>query len=384
MNYGNEVVKETSGGDDSLALLLRDDSKTQELRAICVENDDRGKTVIPEKTSSNMSLQNINDDYSINDVKIETTKGRVSTSPCMVTSASKSQRLNLHESNSLPWEDIKHFGITRAIQTLEVAFSSTDYIPPIKKTGMRDIIEKKMNMINDDVLLSEYNDLIARSVKVIENHGLVHGGENIRHVDWRILGENEKDVEFQSDSKWNYDDLFPEEVCRRTRASSRVRNSLIQSLVKDLAGDDVFKFHDVGDSSKEDINGYPDFEVKEERSEQWKEKGMGKKSEKIGGGRGRPRKGATVEDNPSIKEYYSPVKTQEEDTEEETMLNKAGNMSPFTAACNRPGLSGYRQQIFSPERRSSPRNKTNMGECPLCGQNFATNLLEYHAARCEG
>ena len=99
---------------------------------------------------------------------------------------------------------------------------------------------------------------------------------------------------------------------------------------------------------------------------------------------GTAKKSATVEDNPSIKEYYSPVKTDEE-REEETILNETGNMSPFTAACNRPGLSGYRQQIFSPERRSSPRNKTNMGECPLCGQKFATILLlEYHAARCEG
>merc|ERR1719206_341987 len=108
---------------------------------------------------------------------------------------------------------------------------------------------------------------------------------------------------------------------------------------------------------------------------------MGKKSEKIGGGRGRSRKGAKVEDNPSIKEYYSPVKTEE--TKEDKMLTEIGNMSPFTAACNRPGLSGYRQQMFSPERRSSPRNKTNMGECPLCGKKFTMILLEYHAARCE-
>ena len=98
---------------------------------------------------------------------------------------------------------------------------------------------------------------------------------------------------------------------------------------------------------------------------------------------GTAKKSATVEDNPSIKEYYSPVKTDEA-REEEKMLNEAGNMSPFTAACNRPGLSGYRQQIFSPERRSSPRNKTNMGECPLCGKKYTMILLEYHAARCEG
>ena len=185
-------------------------------------------------------LQNINADHGIDDGKNETTKRRVSTSPCMIPSASKSLRLNLHETRSLPCEDIKHFHIARPIQTLEVAFSSTDYIPLTKKTGMRDIIEKKMTMINDDVMLSEYKNLIARSVKVIENHGLLHGGESIGQADWIILGE--KDVEFQSASKWHYDDLFPEELCRRTRASSRVRSSQIQSLVKDLAGDDVLSF----------------------------------------------------------------------------------------------------------------------------------------------
>ena len=90
-------------------------------------------------------------------------------------------------------------------------------------------------------------------------------------------------------------------MSRRTRASSRVRNSQIQSLVKDLVGDDVNKFHadDVDNSTKEDINGDPDFEVKEERPKEWK--GKGKNSEKIGGGRGRLRKDAKVEDHPSIK-----------------------------------------------------------------------------------
>ena len=131
-------------------------------------------------------------------------------------------------------------------------------------------------MINDDDMLSEYKNLIARSVKVIDNHGLVHRGESSGQVDWIILGE--KDVEFQSASEWNYDDLFPEELCRRTRASSRVRKSLIQSLVKDLVGDDVNKFHayDIYNSTWR-ILGDPDFEVKEEWSKQWKGKGTEKK-----------------------------------------------------------------------------------------------------------
>merc|ERR1712013_421668 len=213
-----------------------------------------------------------------------------------------------------------------------------------------------------------------------KNHGLVHRGENMGQVDWITLGD--KDVELQGSSKWNYGDLVPEEVCRRTRACSRLRNNgLMQSPAKEFAVDDVYEFQANDDIDfKEDINGDPDFEFKKEMSNQGKSKGKAKKIEKVGGGRGRPRKNAKVENNPSIDEYYSPVKT--ENTDYEKMLMEAGNVSPSTAVCNRPGLSEYRQGKIIHPVRNLPRNKKNMGmgECPLCDQKFDMVLLESHAS----
>ena len=442
----DKLQKTTSYGDRSLALLLSEESDdTEELYATCDEsdgtgNDVEGEAVLPVSAASNTKrskslispksdLKNKTQPLSTNDNQSSSSYGHFSNtahtllgadvtdavssmdidddsdidekikamerdegrdSPCMVPPVSKRRRFKLIGSNtsssfgSLVREEGKLLDNTRSMQTLEVAFASTDLLPPIQKEEMYEIFERKMNYDKTDVIRL-FTNKTMRSMRILRDHGLAHRGETMGQVTWIPLGV--ENVEFPGATEWNNNDLFPEGVGRRTRAAyTRARRSLClsnigtESAAKDFA-DDVYEFkaNDEDDFVEEDVGRDPDFEVKEDKPKQGKGKGKGKKSEKVGGGRGRSRKGGKVENHPSIQDFYSPVVTK--DSEYEQMITETGNMSPLTAACYRPGLSGYNQQRLG---RSSPRSKSDMGECPLCGQKFDMVLLENHASSCEG
>ena len=339
-----------------------------------------------------VSCMAIDDDQNAKDVKIKTKKRKGSKSPGMVPPVSKSPRLELIESNpsnslgGLVREksDYKFFvENTRSLQTLDSAFASIDSYPPIQKEEMYNIGERKMNNNKENVMRKFINSRL-RSMRALRDFGLVHSGDSMGQVTWIPLGG--KDVEFPGDIEENNNDLFIEGVGRRTRASNRVRNSLglLNTGTEFRSIDFVnevyeFQANDDDDFVEEDISEDPDFGVKRDKSKQGKGRGKGKKSEKTGGGQGRLRKSVKVENNSSIVDFYSPVETKA--TEEEKMISETGDMSPLTAACYRPGLSGYNQQSL---RSSSHRSESVMGECPLCRQKFAMVLLENHASSCEG
>jgi len=357
-----------------------------------------------------VSEKDIDTAQSNDDVRIHSKKRKgVVDSPYMVPPVErnpriKSDKLSLNESMRGIFEDkFNPLQFTRSIQELEVAFDSTETIPPIQKAGVRDILERRMKKVDMSVVLLQFEHKTAMSMELIRDHGLVHRGESIGQVSWTILGE--KDVESQGDAERNSDDIFNEEVGLGTRASARLRSSRRLSSMnetpKAMAMEvDVYEFHDnpvqyqanddddFVDQDK-DMKEDPDYEVKTEKSIKGRGKGKGKKDGKVGGGRGRGRgrKRAEVEDNTKIEEFYSPVKGK--DMKEGNMLVDDGTMSPLTASCNRPGLSGLGYSQYSPEyyplgSRSFPRSKSSRGKCPMCRQEFDMVLLERHAYFCEG
>merc|ERR1712179_372527 len=239
----------------------------------------------------------------------------------------------------------------------------------------------------------------ATFMRAIRDHGLVHRGDNMGQVSWIILGEKDKELQLQGDVEGNIDDMF-HEVGPGTRASARVRRSRRLSLKDDIPkgmaeDDDVYEFRDdlVGqgddddnDFIDKDIKADPDFDTNSGKSRKGKGRGKGKKDGKagVGKGRGRGRKNAQVVDNLSIQQFYSPV--QSKDKEDEYFLNDDGTMSPLTASCNNPGLSGLRfsQEYYPLGSRSSSSSKSLKGSCPICSVEFDMVLLERHASNCEG
>ena len=262
------------------------------------------------------------------------------------------------------------FHLPRSVQDLEVEFDCVESIPPVPKSEVRDTLERRMKeKVNKDVVLRQLEKKTATFMKAIRDHGLVHTGENIGQVSWIIVGK--KNEEPQGIVEGNADDMLQEVVGQGTRASD--------DLVGHQGNDnDVFV--------DKDIKADPDFATNSEMSRKGKGRGKGKKDGKVGVGRGRSRgrKNAQVVDNLSIQQFYSPV--QSKDKEEEYSLNDDGTMSPLTASCNNPGLSGLRfsQEYYPLGSRSSPSSKPLRGSCPMCSEEFDMRLLERHSFNCEG
>ena len=234
--------------------------------------------------------------------------------------------------------------------------------------------------------------------KKIKEEGLVHMGDRMGEVSWITLGEKEEQMA-RTDCRGEGFEYVPEGVGRRTRAATRFRNSLEgdNTVENKTVGKDVFdfieeddlqvkkpqtsarmsyKYNLLQDEDNEDFMddaGDEDYEV-EKKSKRGK--GNGKRGGK-GGGRGKGGKRSKTENNPSIEEFFSPLKNKEPMEE---------GMPPLLA----PGVSGYSGQVFIPlgRRTSSPRTRTSpveRGTCPLCGQVFDDmGMLEIHAAACEG
>jgi len=299
-----------------------------------------------------------------------------------------------------------------SIQQLEVVFDCLETIPSVQKAEVRDILERRRNKVDMGVVLRQFEYKTAKSIELIRDHGLVHKGGSIDQVSWTILGK--KDEELKGDAESISDDMFPVEVGLGTRASARIRNSRRLSSKNETpkampVQDDVYEFHDNqveyqvikyhmsdyqanddDDFVDQDIKEDPNYEVKTEKSLKGRGKGKGKgeKGGKVGGGRGRGRprgsKTTEVDDNTKIEEFHSPGKGK--DMEEGNILVEEGTMSPLTASCNRPGLSGlgYSQEYFPLGSRISPRSKSSIGICPMCDHEFDMVLLERHAYSCQG
>jgi len=363
--------------------------------------DGDGTNIVPDKDID--TAQNIDDE------RIHSKKRKEVESPYMVppvkrNACLKSDKLSLDESVGGILDKNNPLLFTSGIQELEVAFDSTETIPPIHKVG--DILERRMKKVDKSVVLRQFEYKTKMCMKYIRDHGLVHSGTRIGQVSWTILGE--QDGELQGVMERKDDAMFQEEVGLGTREPARLRSSRRLSSKNETSKavaveGDVNEFHDnlveyqVDDDDdfvNQDMKGDPDYEVKTEQSVKGrgkgKGKGKGKKDGKVGGGRGRGRgrgrERAEVEDNTKIDEFYSPVKGTHM-VEGSTSVDE-GNMSPLTASCNRPGLSGlgymYSQEYYPLGSRSSPRSKSPRGKCPMCTQEFDMVLLERHAYICEG
>jgi len=358
--------------------------------------------------------KNIDTARNNDDVRTQSKKRKGEESPHMVPPVKrspciKSESLSLDKSlegNFKVKSNPLQFAST--IQELEVVFDSKETIPSVQKAEVRDILERRMNKVDMGVVLRQFEYKTAKSIELIRDHGLVHRGGSIDQVSWTNLGK--KDEELKDDAERISDDMFPAEVGLGTRASARIRNSRRLSSKNETpkampVQDDVYEFqdnlveyqvikyhmsgyqaNDEDDFVDQDIKEDPNYEVKTEKS--LKGKGKGKKGGKVGGGRGRGRprgsKTTEVDDNTKIEEFHSPVKGR--DMEDRNILVDEDTMSPLTASCNRPGLSGlgYSQEYFPLGSRISPRSKSPMGICPMCDHEFDMVLLQRHAYSCQG
>jgi len=363
-----------------------------------------------------VSDKNIDTAQNNDDMRTQLKKRKGDESPHMVPPVKRSPCIkpdNLSPDKSL--EDIfkgqsNPLQFANPIQELEVVFDSIETIPAVQKAEVRDILERRRNKVDMGVVLRQFEYKTAKSIEAIRHHGLVHRGCSIEQVSWTILGK--KDKEPKGDTERISEDMFPEEVGQGTRASARIRNSRRLSSKNETpkampVEDDVYEFHDNmaeyqvikyhmsgyqanddDDFVDQEIKGDPNYEVKTEKASKGKGKGKGKKDGKVGGGRGRGRprgsKSAEVEDNTKIEEFLSPVKGK--DMEEGNILVDEDTMSPLTASCNRPGLSGlgYSQEYFPLGSRISPRSKSSVGICPMCDHEFDMVLIERHAYSCQG
>jgi len=359
-----------------------------------------------------VSDKNIDTAQNNDDMRTQSKKRKGDESPHMVPPVKRSPRI-ISEKLSLDksLEGIfkgqsNPLQLASSIQQLEVVFDSIETIPSVQKAEVRDIFERRMNKVDMGVVLRQFKYKTTKTIESIRNHGLVHRGGSIDQVSWTILGK--KDEELKGDAGRIRDDMFPVEAGLGTRASARIRNSRrLSSKNETPVEDDVYEFHDNmaeyqvikyhmsgyqanddDDFVDQDIKEDPNYEVKTEKSLKGRGKGKGKKDGKIAGGRGRGRprgsKSAEVEDNTKIEEFHSPVKGK--DMEEGNILVEEDTMSPLTASCNRPGLSGlgYSQEYFPLGSRISPRSKSPMGICPMCDHEFDMVLLQRHAYSCQG
>jgi len=358
--------------------------------------------------ANNVSDENIDSAQNDDDVRNYSTKKRkwaesphmvppVKRSPCIKSDESSLDKCmgNLFEDANDP------FNLTRSIQDLEVVFDCVESIPPVPKSEVRNILERRMQKVDMDVVLRQLENKTATFMKTIRDHGLVHKGDNMGQVSWIILGEKDKELQLQGDVEGNIDDMF-QEVGPGTRASARVRRSRRLSLKDDIPKgmaeeDDVYEFHDdlVGHQGNDDddfvdndMKADTDFDTNSGKSRKGKGRGRGKGKKDgkvgVGRGRGRGRKNAQVVDNLSIQQFYGPV--QSKDKEEENIIVDEGTLSPLTASCNMPGVSGLRisQEYYALGRRSSPGNKPLRGSCPMCMKEFDMVVLQRHAFHCEG
>jgi len=375
----NGTQQQSSHGDKSSLYVMSSPNNTRRNNAISNESGDVA-------VADTLSEMDIDDAQTIHDMDISKEKRKESLSPCVDLPVVKIPRLQIIGSSldspmSHPHseEKIKFFDTARSIQAVEVALASTESIPPIQKTLMWDTFKSRMN--KQDVVLNKFREKAKKSMKIIRDHGIVHSGESMGQVSWITLGGVK---ETQDVTEWKNDDLI-------TKGVGLSLSSPVNKVRNNMVADDVYEFHETHDNDfiEEDIDGDSDFADKKETSKKGKGRGKGSRGGKVGRGRGRRKKKTDVENNPSVVNYYSPVKTKDED--EEGRVLKTRNVSPTTAMCTRvlknlSGSSGYTHQSQSlwQGRRSSPRGKPLRGNCPICGKDFDMFHLETHASECEG
>ena len=157
------------------------------------------------------------------------------------------------------------FHLPRSVQELEAEFDCVESIPPVPKSEVRDILERRMKeKVNKDVVLRQLEKKTATFMKAIRDHGLVHTGESIGQVSWIIVGK--KNEEPQGSVEGNVDDMLQEVVGQGTRASD------------DLVG---HQGNDNDDFVDKDIKADPDFATNSEMSRKGKGRGKGKKQERV-------------------------------------------------------------------------------------------------------
>lgn len=324
----------------------------------------------------------------------------------MVQPVTTSQYLKISgvKLDRLPLKKLKLSDFPKSIHPTEVVLDRPDLALPIPIHEHLEGINVKKGEINVDMMLEKFKKKMLLKKKIKEE-GLVHKGDRMGEVPWISLGEKEEEMTKSDWREEGFNYNVPDGVGRRTRASTRFRNSLqgYDSGLDKTVGEDVFDFNeanyvevekpetslsvsrkynfDVNEDDDDFVDDVvdEDYEVENKKAKKGKAKGSGKRGVN-GRGRGKCGKKSKPDNIPSVEEYFSPLQSKDVELEEE-------EMSPLTAACNRPGVSGYSQEF---RRNSLPRTRSRSVErvslaCPICSRvSDNMRLLQIHAAYCSG